>query len=88
MVLASTSVHMVERALGNGCHQCLCPQGEFQLPPVSPGGSPSGSHAGSFQITSSALDLKPGGVLCGLFKSEVSLLGELSTTSDMQMLLL
>ena len=29
MVLASTSVHMVERALGNGCHQRLCPQGEI-----------------------------------------------------------
>ena len=40
MVLASTSVHMVERAPQNGYHLCSCPQGELRLPPASPGGSP------------------------------------------------
>ena len=39
MGLASTSVHVVERAPQNGCHQCLCPQGQLQLPPASPGDS-------------------------------------------------
>ena len=32
MALASTSEHVVERAPNNGCCQCLCPQGELQLP--------------------------------------------------------
>ena len=40
MVLAGTSVHVVEQAPHNGCFQCLCPRGELQLPPASPGDSP------------------------------------------------
>lgn len=32
MVLASIRVLVVERAPRNGCHQCLYPQDEFQLP--------------------------------------------------------
>lgn len=40
MAFASTSVHVVERAPQNGCHQFLCPQEELQLPPASPGDSP------------------------------------------------
>ena len=30
MVYAHTSVNVVGAALGNGCNQCLCPQGEPQ----------------------------------------------------------
>ena len=30
VVSAHTSVHVVGAAPGNGCHQCLCPQGEPQ----------------------------------------------------------
>ena len=40
MVIASTSVLMVEQAPQNGCHQCLCPQGEHQLSLASLSGSP------------------------------------------------
>lgn len=43
MTLASTSVPMGEGAPNNGCCQCLCPQSELQLPPVSPGDSPKSS---------------------------------------------
>ena len=39
MVLPSISVVMVERAPPNGYHQCLCPQGESQMLPASPGES-------------------------------------------------
>ena len=39
MVLSSTSVLAVDWAPNNGCHQCLWPQGEFWLPPASPGAS-------------------------------------------------
>ena len=62
MVLASTNVHVVEQAPQNGCHQCLCPQSELQLPPASLGDSPrlaGGSDPASFQITASALDPEP-----------------------------
>lgn len=41
MELANNSVHVAEQAPKNGCHQCLCPQGEVQWPPASPGSSPS-----------------------------------------------
>ena len=57
MELASTSVHVVERAPKNGCCQRLCPQGMLLLPPASLGGSPisaTGSDPVSFQITVSA----------------------------------
>ena len=40
MALASTSVLLVKRASKNGCCPCFHPQGESQLPPTSPGGSP------------------------------------------------
>ena len=40
MALASTNVLMIEQTPQNGSCQCLCPQGESQLPPSSPGGSP------------------------------------------------
>ena len=41
---------VVERALQNSCCQCLCPQGEFQLPLASLGGSP-GSAVGLTQTS-------------------------------------
>ena len=77
MMLASTTVLTAEQAPQNGCHQCLCPQGESLLPPASPVGSSrsaSGSDPGFFQITDSALAL--GGVrfLCAPFKSRVCFL--------------
>ena len=75
MALASTRVHMVDRAPQNGCCQCLCPQDELQLPPASPGDSPRSagrSDPGSFQITAA---LHPGvcEILCEPFKSGVSI---------------
>ena len=66
---------MVEPAPQNGCNQCLCPQGELQLPPASPGDSPGsacGSDPGSFQMTASALGLGACEILCVPFKSGVS----------------
>ena len=76
MALASTSVHVVERAPQNGCHQCLCPQGELQFPPASLGGSPrsaGGSDPGSFQTTASALGPRAYEILCAPFKSGISI---------------
>ena len=76
MVLADISVHVVELASQNRCCQCLCPQGELQLPPASPGDSPGsagGADPGSFQITASALDLRAREILCAPFKSGVSI---------------
>ena len=35
LALSSTSVHMVNKLPQNDCCQCLCPQGELQLPPDS-----------------------------------------------------
>ena len=58
MVLASTSVHAVERVPSNVYRRCLYPQSEFWLPPVSPGDSPrsaGGSDPRSSQIIASAL---------------------------------
>ena len=76
MVLARTSVHMVERAPSNGCCQCLSPQGRLQLPPASPGDSSwsaGRSDPGSFQISASALDPRAFETLSVPFKSEVSI---------------
>ena len=85
MALASTSVPMVEGTLKNGCCQCLCPQGELYLLPVSPGDFPSSagrSDPGSFQITASAWGPGACEILCAPFKSSVSLdLPEVSPTS-------
>ena len=53
-----------------GCHQCLCPQGELQLPPASPGSAP-GSDPSSFQMTTSALGSRTCEILCEPFKSGV-----------------
>ena len=75
MMLASTSVLMVEQAPKNECCQCLCAQGESWLPPDSLGSSPTsanGSDPGSFQITASALVFRVCEILCATFKSEVS----------------
>lgn len=44
---------MVEQNPSNGCHWCLCPQSEPQLPPTPPGDfsrSASRSGSGSFQL--------------------------------------
>ena len=76
MVFASTSVLVVDRAPKNGRRQCLCPQGELQLPPASLGGSPrsaSGSDPGSSQITASALGPGTCEILCVPFKGGVSI---------------
>ena len=76
MVLTNTSVHLVEGVLKNGCHQCLWPQGEPQLPPASLGGSPRSvgkSDPGSFWITACALGLRACEILCASFKSGVSI---------------
>ena len=75
MVLASTTVHIVEGASKNGCCLCLCPQGALQLPPVSPGDSPRSacrSDPSSCQITAFALGPGVCDILCVPFKSEVS----------------
>ena len=76
MELASTSVHTVEWAPKNACCQCLCPQGELQLPPASLGDSPTssgGSEPGSFQMTASALGPGACEILCEPFKNGVSI---------------
>lgn len=60
-MLASTSMHVVEQAPQNGCHQCEGSPGELQLPPASLGHSPrsaGGSDPGFFQIISSSLVLE------------------------------
>ena len=57
-----------------GCHQLLSVQGESQLPPASPGGSPrslNGSDPDTFQTAASALGLGASEVLCAPFKSGV-----------------
>ena len=58
------------------CHQCLCPQGEPQPPPASPGDPPrpaGRSGPGSYQITVFALGPSVCEILCALFKTEVSI---------------
>ena len=75
MVLASTSVLMVENAPQNGCHQHLCPQGESPLPPVSWEGSlrsASDSDPVSFQITASVLGFRTCEIMHTPIKSKVS----------------
>ena len=60
----------------NGCHQCLCPQGELQWPSASPGSSPrsaGGSDPGSFQITASALGPGVCEIFCVPFNDGVSI---------------
>ena len=39
MILASTSVHVVEQTPQNECLSCLCHQGKLHFPPASPGDS-------------------------------------------------
>ena len=76
IVLARISVTVVERDPQNDCHQCLYSQGELHLPSVSPGDSPrsaSGSDPESFQITASFLGPGMYEILCGPFKSGVSI---------------
>ena len=58
----------------NFCHQHVCPQGELQLSPASPGVSPrsaNGSDPGSFQITASALGLRSCEILCVPYKNRI-----------------
>ena len=60
MILASTGVHVAEKAFQNCFHQYLCPQNELQISPTSPRDTPrsvGGSDLGSFQITASLLSL-------------------------------
>lgn len=66
-MLASTSMHVVEQAPQNGCHQCEGSPGELQLPPASLGHSPrsaGGSDPAFFQITASALGPETYAILC------------------------
>ena len=73
MVLARTSVHVVEQAPQNGCYQNLCPQGDSSCLHVSLGDSPrsaGGSDPGSFQITASALAPWACEILCASFKKK------------------
>ena len=75
MVLASSSVQVVEQVPQNGCLHCLCPQGELQLPLASLGDLPRSvgrSDPGFFQITASALGPIAYEILCSPFKSGVS----------------
>ena len=61
IALASTSVHMIEQAPPNGCHQCLWPWVECHWPPASLGDSPKSagkSDPGFFKITVSVLGLR------------------------------
>ena len=71
-----TSVHMVEAASKNDCHQCLYPQDELHLPVASLGDSPrlaGRSGPGSYQMTAFALGPRACEILCVPFKSEVSI---------------
>ena len=75
MVLANTSVHVVEQAPQNGCYQNLCPQDDSSCLHVSLGDSPrsaGGSDPGSFQITASALAPWACEILCASFKKRDS----------------
>ena len=56
-------------------HQCLCPHGEPQLPPASPGDTswPAGrSGPGSWEVTAFALGSGACEILCALFKCGLS----------------
>ena len=70
----STSVLVVGCTPQNGCCQCLCLQGKFQLHSGSAGGSPRSASVfdpDSFQITASALSFQAS-LLCVPFKSGIS----------------
>lgn len=77
MTPTNTCVHVAEGAPMNGCHQCLCAQGELQLPSASLGDSPRAANRsglGSYQITAFAICLRA----CEIFfvhpfKSKVSM---------------
>ena len=76
MAPTSTSVLVVGQGPPNGFLQCLSPQGESQMPPDTPRGSPRsacGSDPDSFQIIASALGLGVCEILCSPFKSGVSI---------------
>ena len=76
MAPTSTSVKVVGGAPKNGCHRCLCPQGELQLPSASAADSPrpaGRSDPGSYQITAFVLDPRTCEIVCVPFKSEVSI---------------
>lgn len=89
MALASTSILMIEAAPQNGRDQYLYFQGEFQLPPTSPGGSPRSagmSDPGSFQIIVSALGPRACEILCAPFKSTVSIMHSTVSLSKVSLL--
>lgn len=76
MVLASTSVRVVEWAPHNGFCQSLCPQGDLQLPPAFLGDclrSTGWSDPGSYQMTASAWGPGMCEILCAAFNIEVSI---------------
>ena len=73
MALTSTRV-LIERAPQNGCHPCLCTQGELQLLPASLGHSlrsAGGSDPGFFQITDSTMGLEVCNIWHSFFESRV-----------------
>ena len=58
MALGGTPVPVVAHTAHSGCCQCLCPQGELQLPPASLGGSLRSigmPDSSCFQIIATAL---------------------------------
>ena len=74
----STSVHMVKKKKvpQNGCHQCLCYQGELQLPTASLRDSPVSAREfepGSLPITASALGPGVCEIFCVPLKNGVSI---------------
>lgn len=73
MLPTSTSIHTVA-APQYECHQCLCPQGQLQLPlPLQETSKDMGtSGPGFYQITAFPLGLTAYEILCSkYFKSEV-----------------
>ena len=79
-VLVGGAMSLHSQSLGlssqNSNFQCLCPQGELQLLPVSPRDSPRStgrSDPGSFQIIASVLCPWACEILCAPFKSGVSI---------------
>ena len=76
MALVSHGALVVEWAPYKGCHQCLCPHSELQLPPASPrdlSRSAGRSDPGSFQIAASALGPGACEILCTPFTSGLSI---------------